>query len=79
MIPAAGWYVTYDGIENHFDPVACFALIEETLENGVAYQLAIAMTVDEGVLTRVDQCSNIAGVHYLPNYQPEIPGMSSNK
>ena len=73
MLPAVGWYATYDGVVDHFDPVACFALVEETLDNGRVDQLVVAMTADGGGLSRVDRVSNISGLHYLPDYKPAIP------
>ncbi|WP_288639221.1 hypothetical protein [uncultured Comamonas sp.] len=68
IMPAAGWYVTYKDIEDYFDPVACFALIEE--ENT---QMVVPMTSGDGYLDRADQADNYKELVYLPQYQPPQP------
>lgn len=72
ILPATGWYATYEGVEDLFDPVACFASIEETEDDGETFQLVVAMTADMGYLTRIDQ-TNCSGLHYLPDFKPKIP------
>jgi len=65
IMPATGWYATYKDIEDFFDPVACFALIEED-----GAQQVVPMTSGNGYLDRADQANNYHELVYLPQYQP---------
>lgn len=74
LMPAVGWCVFYeeDGGARFGEPIACFALIEESNPSADApYQLVVPMVPDGGQLSRADEANNFAEIRYVPNFNPE--------
>lgn len=74
LMPAVGWCAFYeeDGGARFGEPIACFALIEETNPlSDDPYQLVVPMVPDGRQLTRADESANFAEIRYAPDFKPD--------
>lgn len=62
ILQATDWYAVYDGLEDHFDPVTCFALIED--EHG---QSVVPMVAVDTYIDRADTASNFQAIVHRPD------------